>query len=99
MRNRNLIPKGRKLIVFNLISIDGYFARENGEIDWHQVDDEFNQYAIEQTQTFGAILFDRVTYQMFESFWPNAEKDPKTGKEDLQIAQTINSIPKIVFSK
>lgn len=60
----------RKIIVFNLVSLDGYFAGPNGEIDWHNVDDEFNQFAVEQTQKFGAILFGRTTYQLFEDFWP-----------------------------
>jgi dihydrofolate reductase len=36
---------------------------------------------------------------MFEEFWPTALQDPKTSPEDRQIAQTIDDIEKIVFSK
>lgn len=43
----------RKITVFNLISVDGYFAGSDGNIDWHNVDDEFNKFAVEQTQKFG----------------------------------------------
>src|SRR5882762_10290184 len=89
----------RKLIVFNLVSLDGYFAGPNGEIDWHNVDEEFNTFAVEQTKTFGAILFGRTTYELFESYWPKALTDPATGKDDLEIAQTIDEVEKIVFSK
>ena len=101
----------RKIVVFNLVSLDGYFAGSEGEIDWHNVDDEFNKFAIEHTKTFGTILFGRVTYQMMESFWPariatqnvaggpKAAKDPKMSKEDLKIAKIINNVEKIVFSK
>jgi len=89
----------RKIIVFNLISLDGFFAGEDGDISWHNVDDEFNKFAIEQTASFGAIIFGRTTYQLFESYWPDALKDPKTGPEDLEIARTIDDIEKIVFSK
>lgn len=89
----------RKIIVFNLVSVDGYFAGPNGEIDWHNVDDEFNKFAVEQTAKFGAIIFGRVTYQLFEDFWPKALKDPKTSKDDLIIAKNIDEIEKIVFSK
>lgn len=89
----------RKIIVFNLISLDGFFAGTDGNIDWHVVDDEFNQFAIEQTRKFGTILFGRVTYQIFEDFWPKAPSDPKMSKEDLVIADIINNIEKIVFSK
>lgn len=34
--------------MFNLITLDGFFAGPNGEIDWHNVDDEFNEFAIGQ---------------------------------------------------
>lgn len=70
----------RKVIVFNLVSLDGFFAGPNGEIDWHNVDDEFNKFGIEQTQKFGAIIFGRRTYQLFEDYWPKALKDPKTSQ-------------------
>lgn len=89
----------RKIIVFNLITLDGYFAGLDGNIDWHMVDDEFNTFAVEQTSSFGAIIFGKTTYQMFESFWPKAVNDPKMSKEDRIIAKTIDDIEKIVFSK
>lgn len=88
----------RKLLVFNLVSVDGYFAGPDGNIDWHNVDEEFNQFAVEQTNTFGTIIFGRTTYQIFEDFWPKALKDPKTSQEDRLIAQTIQDAEKIVFS-
>ncbi len=89
----------RKIIVFNLISLDGFFARLNGDLDWHNVDDEFNQFAIEQTSSFGTIIFGRTTYQFFEEFWPKVINNPKFSKEDQRIAENIENINKIVFSK
>lgn len=89
----------RKVIMFNLVSVDGFFAGEDGNIDWHNVDDEFNQFAIEQTSEFGAILFGRTTYQLFEDFWPKALTDPTMSEEDHKIAKNIDEIEKIVFSK
>jgi dihydrofolate reductase len=89
----------RKIVMFNLISLDGFFAGPKGEIDWHVTDDEFNKFGVEQTRTFGTILFGRITYQLFEDFWPKAAKDPKMSNEDLIIAKIINNIDKIVFSK
>ena len=88
----------RKIVMFNLVSLDGYFAGLDGNIDWHQVDDEFNTFAIEQTASFGGLVFGRTTYQLFESFWPQALKDPKTSDDDRKIAQTIDDIWKMVFS-
>lgn len=88
----------RKIIVFNLVSIDGFFAGVDGNIDWHNVDDEFNEFAVEQTQTFGGIIFGKTTYKIFEDFWPKAVNDPKMSKEDRKIAKVIDDIWKIVFS-
>lgn len=89
----------RKIVVFNLVSLDGYFAGEDGDISWHNVDDEFNKFAIEQTSQFGGIIFGRTTYQLFEDFWPKALKDPKTSPDDRKIAQIIDDTWKLVFSK
>ena len=89
----------RKIVVFNLISVDGYFAGVDGNIDWHRVDDEFNTFAVQQTKSFGTIIFGRVTYKIFEDFWPKAINDPKMSPDDRKIAKNIDDVEKIVFSK
>lgn len=88
----------RKLFMFNMISIDGFFARENGDIDWHVTDDDFNAFAIEFNKNVDTVLFGRTTYQLFESFWPIALKAPETSPEDRIIAQIIEDAEKHVFS-
>jgi dihydrofolate reductase len=89
----------RKIVMFNLVSVDGFFAGPDGNIDWHVVDEEFNQAAVAMIERFDTMLFGRTTYQLFESYWPNAAKDPATSKEDRIIADKINEMTKIVFSK
>lgn len=89
----------RKLVVFNLITLDGYFARKNGDIDWHNVDDEFNEFAIEHTKRFGTLIFGRVTYKIFEEFWPTVINNSQFSSKDQTIAQMIEEVEKIVFSK
>jgi dihydrofolate reductase len=89
----------RKVIVSEMVTLDGFFAGPNGEIDWHIVDDEFNRYAIELLNTVDTILFGRVTYQLFESCWPVAALSTSISKSDLVIAHKINNMTKIVFSK
>ena len=88
----------RKIIVKNMVSVDGYFALSDGNIDWHNVDDEFNKFSIEVLSNVDTILFGRVTYDLFESYWPKALSDPKTSEDDRKIAQAINDIHKMVFS-
>jgi len=85
----------RKVIFFNLTSLDGYFEGPDRDINWHNVDDEFNEFAIQQTGKFGAFLFGRVTYELMASYWPTEAAK----RDDPMIARLMNSLPKIVFSK
>jgi dihydrofolate reductase len=93
--DNNLEAVLRKLIFFNLTSLDGYFEGPDRDITWHNADEEFNEFAIQQTGEFGALLFGRVTYELMVSYWPtDAAK-----RDDPTIARLMNSLPKVVFSK
>src|SRR5207237_77919 len=71
----------------------------NHDLSWHNVDHEFNKFAIEQLRETGLILFGRRTYQLMESFWPKAAVDPGTSPDNREIARLINNTEKIVFSR
>lgn len=76
-----------------MIALDGFFEGPKRELDWHNVDSEFNEFADRQLSTVDTLLFGRVTYQMMASFWPTAtESDPI-------IANKMNSLAKLVFSR
>lgn len=85
----------RKLILFNMVTLDGFFEGPNHDINWHTVDEEFNDFAIQQLDGAGGLIFGRVTYQLMESYWPT------TGavRDDPQVAGRMNALPKYVFSK
>jgi len=85
----------RKLIFFMLISLDGYYQEPNGEIDWHNVDEEFNEFAIDQLNSVDTLLFGRVTYEGMASYWPT----PQAIANDPIVAGKMNAMQKIVFSK
>ena len=85
----------RKVFLFNMITLDGFFEGPNQDISWHHVDDEFNEFAIEQLNEIGTLLFGRVTYQGMASYWPTEFAI----KDDSIVAGLMNSLPKIVFSK
>jgi dihydrofolate reductase len=85
----------RKVIFFMLTSLDGFFEGPNREIDWHHVDEEFNEFAIEQINSVDTLLFGRVTYEGMASYWPT----PAATADDPIVAHLMNSMPKIVFSK
>jgi dihydrofolate reductase len=62
----------RKLGVFNLVTLDGYFAGPGGDISWHNVDEEFQEYAEKNSDSGNTLLCGRVTYELMAAFWPLA---------------------------
>jgi dihydrofolate reductase len=85
----------RRVLFFMMVSLDGYFEGDRHEIDWHNVGDEFNDFAIAQLQEADTLLFGRVTYNLMASYWPTEQA--KTN--DPVVAEKMNSTPKIVFSR
>jgi dihydrofolate reductase len=85
----------RKLIFQNMITLDGYFEGPNHEIDWHNVDDEFNAMAIAFLDTVDTLLFGRVTYELMASYWPS--EGART--DDPIVAGKMNSLRKVVVSR
>jgi len=85
----------RKVIFQNMVTLDGYFEGPNREIDWHVVDGEFNEYAIDLLSSLDFLIFGRVTYEMMASYWPT---EAATTNDPI-VAGYMNKLPKIVFSK
>jgi dihydrofolate reductase len=85
----------RRIFVMNLVSIDAYFEGPNREIDWHNVDAEFNEYAIDMLNSVDILLFGRVTYELMARYWPPSDAK----KNDPVVAERMNNLPKIVFSR
>jgi dihydrofolate reductase len=86
----------RKVIVLNRISIDGFFAGPNGDIDWFIHDPEVDKAAHEMMSP-DTLLLGRVTYQMFESYWPHVKEDPHAPKEARTTASELDQMNKVVF--
>jgi dihydrofolate reductase len=91
--------KMRKVILFMMLSLDGYFEGPNHDLSWHNVDNEFNRFVIQQMKEVDLIIFGKRTYQTMESFWPQAQDDPKMSKENLIVARLMNNMNKIVISR
>ena len=89
----------RQIKVFNMLSIDGYYAGPDDDISWHTVDDEFNVFAQELLASVDTLIFGRLTYDLFKGFWPDAIKDPTSLPAEVEIGTAIDAARKIVFSK
>jgi len=85
-----------RLIVFNNISLDGYFTDPNGDMSWaHKSDPEWNEFAASNAGGGGVLVFGRVTYEMMAGFWPTKQASDMFP----EVAAGMNKLPKIVFSR
>jgi dihydrofolate reductase len=89
----------RKIISFMHISLDGFVAGLNGEMDWIKVDEEIFDYVGKRISEGDTALYGRVTYQMMENYWPSAADKPGADKHDIEHSKWYNKIHKIVLSK
>lgn len=86
----------RKLTVFNHVSLDGFIADSAGDMSWaHSADPEFNDWVQSNASGGGELVFGRVTYQQMASFWPT----PAALEMLPVVAERMNHLPKVVFSK
>jgi dihydrofolate reductase len=84
----------RRIYLFMMVSLDGYFEGEGHDLSWHTVDDEFNEFVHGQLRDTGAILFGKRTYQMMAAFWPTLQGQAV----DKETADAMNAVPKYVAS-
>jgi dihydrofolate reductase len=88
----------RRLIVFNHLSIDGYFQSLTGDQGWmHQGRDdaEFRDFVAGNASGASVLVFGRKTYEMMASFWPT----PMAAEQMPLVAKGMNEAPKLVFSR
>jgi dihydrofolate reductase len=86
----------RKLIVFNMVSLDGFFVDGKGDMSWaHKNDAEWNTFVSGNASGSGLLVFGRITYQLMASYWPT----PMALQNSPIVAKGMNEMPKIVFSR
>lgn len=83
----------RKLKLQIQMTIDGYIAGPNGEMDWmiFNWDDELKNYVTDLTGPVDCIILGRKLAQGFIPYW--------AANPDQEGAAKINSIKKVVFTK
>jgi dihydrofolate reductase len=89
----------RKVISFMHISLDGFVAGPNGEMDWIKVDEEVFDHVGTRISEGDTALYGRVTYQMMESYWPTAADQPTASKHDIEHSKWYSTVHKVVLSK
>ncbi|HEX6541740.1 MAG TPA: dihydrofolate reductase family protein [Ktedonobacterales bacterium] len=97
----------RKLIVSNIMSLDGYYTGPGGNVMVMPMDQAFDDYNAERLRAADTLLLGRTTYDGFRSFWPSAADDPAFAPARIgdrraatiqEISRRNNAIEKVVVS-
>lgn len=87
----------RRLVAFDNVTLDGYFAAIDGDIGWAYgaPDPEFDAFVAENASGGGQLLLGRKTYDMMAGYWPT----PLASQNAPIVAERMNHLPKVVFSR
>ena len=81
----------RRLMMFNNVTLDGFFTDRRGTIQWaHQrQDEEWKDFTSSNASGGGALLLGRITYQEMAAFWPT----PEAHRMMPVVARGMNEMP------
>ncbi len=96
----------RKLIVCNIMSLDGYYAGPNNNVmdlfayrfTAYPTDESFDVYNAERLRAADTLLLGRTSFDGFRSFWPPVADDPSATRINREISRLNNAIAKVVIS-
>src|SRR5262245_2283038 len=99
----------RRIVAYDWLTADGYFAAPDGTLDWVVPDDGQSRAAADSMPGFDTFLFGRRTYELFEAFWSHAIDDSPTApdphrpgqrtREHREIGIALDHGLKLVFSR
>jgi dihydrofolate reductase len=88
----------RKLIVANIVSLDGYYEGVHGNVMVMPFDQNFDAYNVERMRVADTLLYGRKTYEGFKGYWPEMQNNPAVTENEREISRIQNGIQKVVIS-
>jgi dihydrofolate reductase len=88
----------RKVIVCNIVSLDGYYEGPGGDVMALPFDEGFDDYNAERLRAADTLLLGRKSYEGFKSYWPPIADDPDSPPVEREISRLNNAIDKVVVS-
>jgi dihydrofolate reductase len=88
----------RNLIYSMGVSLDGFIAGPDGDIDWSAPDEELHRFHNQQTRELGTHLCGRRLYEVMR-YWDTADQNPSAAEHELEFARIWQTLPKVVFSR
>ena len=87
-----------KLVVFNHVTMDGYFTDAKSDMSFahrQEQDPEWESFVTSNAGGGGVVVFGRITYELMASYWPT----PMAAQQMPVVAERMNNLPKVVFSR
>jgi dihydrofolate reductase len=94
----SLISMGKLIYGFN-VSVDGYIADAQGNIDWTDPSEELHQYWNDFERETALSFYGRRLYELMSAYWPTADKAPDATPLIVDFAHIWRDMPKVVFSR
>jgi dihydrofolate reductase len=88
----------RKLIICNIISLDGYYEGPGKDVMALPFDEAFDDYNAERLRAADTLLVGRTTFEQLRSYWPSVVDDPKVRPVEREISRLNAAINKVVIS-
>jgi dihydrofolate reductase len=91
-------PTMRKLIVCNIISLDGFYSGRDGDVMVMPFDAGFSDYNAERLRAADTLLLGRTSYEGFRSYWPTVAENMSQPPVEREISRLNAAIEKVVVS-
>ena len=88
----------RKLIVANIVSVDGFYSGPNDDVMAMPFDTTFSDYNLERLRAADTLLLGRRSFEGFRDYWPAIADDPDQPPVEREISRLDNAIEKVVVS-
>jgi dihydrofolate reductase len=88
----------RKLIVTNIVSLDGQYEGPGGNVMALPMDHSFDAHNAERLRAADVLLLGRRSFELFEGFWPRVAGDPAATEVNREISRLNGAIQKVVVS-
>lgn len=88
----------RKLIVCNIISLDGYYEGPENNVMDLPFDEAFDAYNLSLLRQADTLLEGRKTFVQSIQYWPSLVDNPDTGPVEREVSKRLNEMEKIVIS-
>jgi dihydrofolate reductase len=88
----------RKLIVCNLVSLDGFYSGVDGDLSAMPFDAGFSEYNAQRLRAADTLLLGRKTFEAFRTYWPGVADDESQPAVERDVSRLNTAMDKVVVS-